>query len=392
MDNFSGTSVKGYQLGERIGVGGFGAVYKSYQSTLGREVAIKVVLPGYVKHPEFIRRFETEARLVARLEHLHIVPLYDYWRDPEGAYLVMRLMRGGSLQDELREGSYDLETAALLLDQVTSALAQAHRNKIIHRDIKPSNILLDEDGNAYISDFGIARELERAESLLAKQDMLIGSPDYLSPEQARTEPVTIQTDIYSLGVVLYEMLSGQHPFPNLSPVECLFKHINDPLPDIYDLDVKISEAVNQVIQKATAKDPKHRYKDVLAMASAFREAADLSVVRDTDGVVELLTPREQEVLKHIINGKANREIASILTVELTTVKWYLRQIYRKLNVRSRVQAIVRARELNLIVDKIVPPSEITTTRFLDTEVLVNPYKGLRAFESIDEQDLSLIHI
>ena len=105
MENYSGTSVKGYQLGERIGVGGFGVVYKSYQSTLGREVAIKVVLPGYVKHPEFIRRFETEAHLIARLEHLHIVPLYDYWRDPEGAYLVMRLMRGGSLQDELREGS-----------------------------------------------------------------------------------------------------------------------------------------------------------------------------------------------------------------------------------------------------------------------------------------------
>jgi len=386
MENFSGTSVKGYQLGERIGVGGFGAVYKSYQSTIGREVAIKVVLPGYVKHPEFIRRFETEARLVARLEHLHIVPLYDYWRDPEGAYLVMRLMRGGSLQDELREGSYDLETAALLMDQVTSALALAHRNKIIHRDIKPSNILLDEDGNAYITDFGIARELENAESLLAEPDMPIGSHDYLSPEQARTEPVAFQTDIYSLGVVLYEILTGQHPFPDLSPVECLFKHINEPLPYIYNLDVKISEAVNQVIQKATAKDPKHRYEDVLAMAATFREAADLSIVRDTDDVVELLTPREQEVLKHIINGKANREIASILTVELTTVKWYIRQIYHKLNVRSRVQAIVRARELNLIVDRIVPTSEIARRRFLESEALENPYKGLHAFESVDEQD------
>ena len=246
--------------------------------------------------------------------------------------------------------------------------------------------MLDEDGNAYISDFGIAKELERAESLAAKPDMLIGSLDYLSPEQARAEPVTFQSDIYSLGVVLYEMLTGQHPFPDLSPVECLFKHINEPLPDIYSLDVKVSEAVNQVIQKATAKDPKHRYQDVLAMAAAFREAADLSIVRDTDDVVELLTPREQEVLKHIINGKANREIASILTVELTTVKWYLRQIYRKLRVRSRVQAIVRARELNLIGDRIVPPSEITTTRFLETEVLENPYKGLCAFESIDEQD------
>ena len=125
MENLSGKSIKGYELIERIGAGGFGAVYRAYQSTMGREVAVKIILPGYSNRPDFIRRFEAEAQLVARLEHLHIVPLYDYWRDPNGAYLVMRWLRGGSLRDALIDGPFNLESAALLLDQIASALATA---------------------------------------------------------------------------------------------------------------------------------------------------------------------------------------------------------------------------------------------------------------------------
>ncbi|MEN8197698.1 MAG: serine/threonine-protein kinase, partial [Pseudomonadota bacterium] len=161
MKNLSGQAVQGYDLLERIGSGGFGAVYRAYQSTVGREVAIKVILPGFANKPEFIRRFEMEAQLIARLEHLHIVPLYDYWRDPQGTYLVMRWMRGGNLRQALRENPFNLESAALLLEQVASGLAAAHSRQIVHRDLKPSNILLDEEGNAYLADFGIARDLRR---------------------------------------------------------------------------------------------------------------------------------------------------------------------------------------------------------------------------------------
>ncbi len=120
MKNLAGQTIKGYELLERIGTGGFGAVYRAYQSTMGREVAVKIILPGYANQPDFIRRFEAEAQLVARLEHLHIVPLYDYWRSPEGAYLVMRWLRGGSVRDALEEGPFGLEAAGLLLDQVAS--------------------------------------------------------------------------------------------------------------------------------------------------------------------------------------------------------------------------------------------------------------------------------
>ena len=126
MKNQPGQTVQGYELLERIGSGGFGAVYRAYQSTVGREVAVKVILPAFANDPEFIRRFEIEAQLIARLEHLHIVPLYDFWRDPGGAYIVMRWLRGGSLSTTLRDGAFDLEAAALLLDQVAAGLAAAH--------------------------------------------------------------------------------------------------------------------------------------------------------------------------------------------------------------------------------------------------------------------------
>ena len=135
VDTIVTQNLKGYELRDRIGAGGFGAVYRAYQSTVGREVAIKIILPGLANQPEFIRRFESEAQIVARLEHPHITPLYDYWRDPNGAYLVMRWLRGGSLRDALQNGAYDLRPAALLLDQVAGALSLAHRNHVIHSDI-----------------------------------------------------------------------------------------------------------------------------------------------------------------------------------------------------------------------------------------------------------------
>jgi serine/threonine protein kinase len=145
-------ALKGYELHERIGSGGFGVVHRATQTSVGREVAIKIILPHFANQPDFIRRFETEAQIIARLEHLHIVPLYDYWRDPDGAYLVMRWLRGGNLRDALANGPFELEAAALFMDQITSALAMAHHNDVIHRDLKPANVLLDEDGNAYLSD------------------------------------------------------------------------------------------------------------------------------------------------------------------------------------------------------------------------------------------------
>src|SRR5512133_1067415 len=150
--DLSGQSIKGYDLREAIGAGGFGQVYRAYQSLVKRDVAIKIILPALSNNPEFIRRFEIEAQLIARLEHIHIVPLYDYWREPDGAYLVMRWLRDGSIRDALkRRGPWSVNAAARMMDQVSSALSLAHRKDILHRDIKPDNILLDEEDNVLLS-------------------------------------------------------------------------------------------------------------------------------------------------------------------------------------------------------------------------------------------------
>jgi WD40 repeat protein/serine/threonine protein kinase len=383
MENLTSTHIKGYELRERLGAGGFGAVYKAFQSTVGREVAIKIILAGFANRPEFIRRFETEAQLIARLEHPYITPLYDYWRDPDGAYLVMRWLRGGSLRDALQNGAYDLEATAQLLEQITSALSVAHRNNVIHRDLKPGNILLDEDGNAYLADFGIAKDLGTQIDATAP-DAVVGSLDYLSPEQARSEPVTPRTDIYSLGVVLYELLTGKHPYVDCTAVEKLYKHLNEPLPDLTTLDPAVQANLNAVVQKATAKNPAHRYADALEFIAAFRQAAALNQV--TGSMVELLTLREQEVLERMIAGLSNKEIAQELFITVPTVKWYVTQIFQKLHVRSRVQAIVRARELHLVTGNGVSTSAESASSISRLPEPENPYKGLRAFQTADARD------
>ncbi len=276
--DLSGQTIKGYELQERIGQGGFGAVYRAYQPAVRREVAIKVILPEYVNHPEFIRRFEAEAQIIARLEHLHIVPLYDYWRDSDGAFLVMRWLRGGSLRAALDREGWPLPEVPRLVDQICLALAVAHRQGVIHRDLKPDNVLLDEERNAYLADFGIARDLQnitQINTLYAdeeQQGRLMGSPYYLSPEQIKTAPVTPQTDIYSLGIVLYEILTGKTPFHGLPLSTLITKHLQEPLPHLHEARPDLPEAINQVIARATAKEPADRYPSVMALNADFRQA------------------------------------------------------------------------------------------------------------------------
>jgi len=271
MSEISAQNIKGYQLLDLLGEGAYGAVYRAHQPVVDREVAVKIILPEYASRPDFIRRFESEAQLVAQLEHLHIVPLYDYWRDPEGAFLVMRLMKGGSLEEIIQKGPLPLAQVSRMLEQVASALAAAHRREIVHRDLKPLNILLDEDGNAYLSDFGIARALGKRSDLTVT-GAIMGTPAFLAPEQIQSLSVSPQTDIYSLGVVLYAMLTGEHPFPEASPGDLIARHLRDPLPDVHDIDPSLPSGIDEVIQRATAKDPAERYPDVADMLADFREA------------------------------------------------------------------------------------------------------------------------
>jgi WD40 repeat protein/transcriptional regulator with XRE-family HTH domain len=272
QEDLSGRAIRGYALGERIGAGGFGVVYRAVQPLVEREVAIKIILPQYANHPEFIRRFEAEAQLVARLEHPHVVPLYDYWREPGVAYLVMRLLRGGSVQAVLQSsGPFPLETVARMLEQIGSALGAAHRAGVVHRDLKPANILLDEDSNAYLADFGIAKNLGNPNlEDQTRADEIIGSPAYFSPEQIRSETVRPQADIYSLGVVLYELLTGARPFQGPTPIDLIQQHLTAPLPPLAAHRAGLPAVLDAVIARATAKDPLDRYPDVETLVTDVR--------------------------------------------------------------------------------------------------------------------------
>ena len=272
-EDLTGRAIRGYALSERIGMGGMGSVYRAVQPNVEREVAIKIILPAFANHPDFIRRFEAEAQLVARLEHPHIVPLYDYWREPGVAYLVMRLLRGGSIQSLLNAGAISAEITARMLEQVCTALNAAHRIGVIHRDLKPANVLLDEDSNAYLADFGIAKNLGNPDIESQTQvDAMLGSPQYMSPEQIRSLSVGPQTDIYCLGVMTYEMLTGALPFSGPTPFDLIQQHINTPMPPLSARQTGLPAALDAVIGRATAKDPAERYADALAFLNDFRMA------------------------------------------------------------------------------------------------------------------------
>jgi len=289
-EDLTGRAIRGYALGEKIGSGGMGAVYRATQPIVEREVAVKIILPAFANHPDFIRRFEAEAQLVARLEHPHIVPLYDYWREPGVAYLVMRLLRGGSMQGLLQEGVLPVESVARLLEQIGSALSAAHRIGVIHRDLKPANILLDEDQNAYLADFGIAKNLGNPEASDQTQaGAVIGSPQYMSPEQIRSLSVMPQSDIYCLGVMLYEMLTGKAPFVGPTPIDFIQQHISAPMPALSANRTGLPTALDAVIARATAKKPEERHSDVSEFLLEFHQAMSGLIARPVS------IPEEDEV-------------------------------------------------------------------------------------------------
>ncbi len=266
-----GRPLRGYQIIERLGEGAFSIVYRGAQPSVGREVAIKQIRAELANRPEFIRRFETEAHLVARLEHPHIVPLYDFWREPDSAYLVMRLLRGGSLESALRSGPWDLDRTLAMTEDIGRALSVAHRGGVVHRDVKPANILLDDDGAAYLTDFGIA--LDAAEAADPEAALSAGSPAYASPEQLRRQPVGPAADVHGLAIAVYESLTGQLPFPD-EPTQAalLQRQLHDPIPSVRQARPDLPAALDGVLAQATAKAPEDRFQSIEEFLTALRQS------------------------------------------------------------------------------------------------------------------------
>jgi len=267
-----GENIGPYRIIEQLGQGGMATVFKAYHASLDRYVALKVLHPAFNEDTTFEARFQREARVVAKLEHPHIVPVYDYAEHEKRPYLVMKYIEGDTLKARLSEGPLSSEEIAKVVDTVGSALAYAHRQGVLHRDIKPSNVLVSKDGEMYLADFGLARIAQSGESTLSS-DMIMGTPQYISPEQALgKKDLDARTDIYSFGVMLYEMVVGQVPFSADTPFSVIHDHIYTPLPLPHTVKANVPEAVERVLLKSLAKDRADRYKDANAMIQAFKSA------------------------------------------------------------------------------------------------------------------------
>jgi serine/threonine protein kinase len=267
-----GQTVGPYRIMEQLGQGGMATVFKAYHAALDRYVAIKVLHPAFREDPNFAARFTREARVVAKLEHPRIVPIYDYSEYEGQPYLVMKFIEGETLKSRLARGPLSAEEAMRVIQAVGEALAYAHGKGILHRDIKPSNVLLAPDGGIYLADFGLARIAQSGESTLSS-DMMLGTPHYISPEQAQgVKNLDAGTDIYSLGVVMYELAVGRVPFNADTPFSIIHDHIFTPLPMPRAINPKVPAGVERVLLKALAKDRKDRYADVESMVRAFLDA------------------------------------------------------------------------------------------------------------------------
>jgi serine/threonine protein kinase len=273
-DTWIGKTIGHYQIVEHLGRGGMAEVYKAYQPALDRYVAIKILHPFVADDETFLSRFEREGRTVANLRHVNIVRVFDFGHQDETYYMVMEFVDGQTMKqrlNKLRAAGQVMSPAETtkLICQTARALYHAHQRGLIHRDVKPANILLTSSGDAVLSDFGIAYMVESTRYTMTG---VVGTPDYMSPEQGQGLDINLRTDIYSLGIVLYECLTGRTPFSADTPLAVIFKHVQDPLPLPRSINPAISEAMERVILKSLAKDPVDRFASAQEMAEALEAA------------------------------------------------------------------------------------------------------------------------
>ena len=288
-----------YARPEKIAIGGMGEIYLAEDETLGRRVAIKLLADRYSRDGAIRRRFTREALAAARLSgHPHIVTIFDVGEADGGRpFIVMEYLSGGTLADRARSGRVEPEQALTWLRQAADALDDAHRRGIVHRDVKPANLLLDERGSLKVGDFGIARVADETTSGMTIAGTVLGTAGYLSPEQARGEPVTAASDVYALGIVAYELLTGGRPFAGGSATAEAAAHLHQPVPPASERGVGLPRAVDDVLERVLSKEPGERY----ATATEFVEALAASVT-DRAG-----TTRELPIVAAAPTGETRRE-------------------------------------------------------------------------------------
>jgi serine/threonine protein kinase len=283
-----------YRVVGALGEGGMATVYKAFQPAVNRYVALKVLSRAFIKDPQFLQRFRHEARILAQLQHPHILPIFDFGESEGYAYLAMPFINGGTLAAQLRGRPLSLNVTVRAIQQICDGLTYAHSKGIVHRDIKPSNVLVDESGNCLLADFGIAHLAEGA-TKLTQTGMLMGTPEYMSPEQASGEHVGPASDIYSVGILLYELATGRVPYKAETPVAVAIKHLTAPLPPPRTINPALYPEVEAVVLKALAKVPAERFSSAADLAVALSHAAhSAQSAHESPTVLEASSTTERE--------------------------------------------------------------------------------------------------
>jgi serine/threonine protein kinase len=270
-----GTVIERYEIEEQIGQGGMTTVYKARDLKANRRVAVKILSPVLLSDQRFLIRFRREVETLQRMHHPNIVPVLDYVDHPQTPCIVMPLLPGGTLHNRIDEGPLSAIEGARIMDQIASALHYAHGHGIIHRDVKPSNVLLDEEGNAYLSDFGLVRLQDVSLNLTGST--VVGTPAYMSPEQCQGIEVDERSDQYSLAVLLFQLATGSLPFNGETPIAVAMQHVNTPLPRPRLRNPRIPAMVEQVLIKALAKHPSQRFDSVDQFNQAFQESIGVAI-------------------------------------------------------------------------------------------------------------------
>jgi len=260
-----------YEVVELLGKGGMATVYKGYQESIDRYVAIKVLPPHPGLDEQFIQRFQLEAKTIGGLQHPHILSLYDYGNEDDIIYLVMQYADGGTLGDLMIKGQpMNIKQAERFIRESASALDYAHRRDVVHRDVKPANILLDSEKHVFLADFGIVKMMSSGSNLTGTG--IVGTPAYIAPEQGQGLSIDGRADVYSLGCMAFEMFTGRQPYQSDSPMQLIIKHMNEPTPDIIEFNPELNDAVNRVFKKVMAKDPDQRYQTATDFAEDLTSA------------------------------------------------------------------------------------------------------------------------
>jgi eukaryotic-like serine/threonine-protein kinase len=283
-DELIETTLNGrYRINAEIGAGGMSTVYLAFDETLERPVAVKVLHSEISRDPSALERFRREARTVAQLSHPNVVMVIDAGEDEGRPYIVFEHIKGETLKDRIRRvGPLPVSEAVAFAIEIGRALQAAHERQLVHRDVKPHNVLIDEEGRAKVTDFGIARNLEVETRHLTGAGRVVGTTDYVSPEQALGHEVTGQSDVYSLGIVLYEMLTGEVPYKGDSSMDVAIKHVREGLPDVQRRRPQISAALAAVVERATAKEIANRYSSASEMVSDLEEVLSYEAARTGD--------------------------------------------------------------------------------------------------------------